>query len=68
MTLFGDPPPHAISYEQWLRNRIASPSTICGPPVADFPSFWQHLFPLLKPPGIRQLEQQARQAELEAGS
>jgi hypothetical protein len=61
------PPPNAISYEQWLRNRIASPRTICGPPVADFPSFWQDLFPFLKPAEIRELEHQARQAELEAG-
>ena len=41
---------------------------MCGPPVADFPSFWQDLFPFLKPAEIRQLEHQAHQAELEAGS
>ena len=68
MTRHADPPPNAISYEQWLRNRIARPTTICGPDVVGFPSFWQDLFPFLKPAGIRQLEHQARRAELEAGS
>lgn len=67
MTCRADPPPSPISYEQWLRDRIASPRTICGPPVVDFPSFWQDLFPFLKPAEIRKLEHQARQAELEAG-
>jgi len=67
MTTYADAPKNAISYEQWLRNRIADPLTICGPPVADYPSFWQDLFPFLKPAGIRELEHRAREAELEAG-
>ena len=68
MTRHADPPPNPISYEQWLRNRIARPTTICGPDIADLPSFWQDLFPFLKPAEIRQLEHQARHAGLEAGS
>ena len=68
MTAHADPPPGAISYEQCLRNRIASPGTVCGPDIADPPSFWQDLFPFLKSDEIRQLEHQARRAELEAGS
>jgi hypothetical protein len=68
MTGHADPPSGWISYEQWLRNRIASPAGDCGPPIADPPSFWQDLFPFLKPAEIRDLERQARQAGLEAGS
>jgi hypothetical protein len=68
MTRHADPLRGAISYEQWLRNRIARPAVICGPDIADPPSFWQDLFPFHKPAGIRQLEHQARHAELEAGS
>jgi len=59
----------AVSYEQWLRNRIAGRGVICGPPIHGAPPFWQGLFPFLKPAGLRDLEHQARQAEraLEAG-
>jgi len=68
MTRRADPPRGAISYEQWLRNRIANPITVCGPDIAGPPSFWQNLFPFLKPAGIRQPEHQARHAKMEAGS
>jgi hypothetical protein len=64
MTDRADPPKNAISYEQYLRNRIAEPLATCGPPVRDTRSLWQHI-PWLNP--YRVLEQQARQAELEAG-
>jgi len=63
MTRRADLPRGAISYEQWLRNRIARPLIICGPPVLDFPSVWQDLFPFLKTPEVRELEHRARQAE-----
>ena len=65
MTTQAAPPAGAISYEQSLRNRIAEPSAICGPPVHDTRTLWQHL-PRLNP--YRVLERQARQAEREAGS
>ena len=68
MTGHTDLPHGWISYEQSLRNQIASPGGDCGPPIADPPSFWQDLFPFLKSPEIRELEHQARQAGLEAGS
>ena len=64
MTKHADPPEGAISYGQHLRNRIAEPLTICGPPVHDTRSLWQHI-PWFNP--YRELERQARQAELEAG-
>jgi hypothetical protein len=60
MTERADPPPGAITYEQWLRARIAEPGTICGPPVIDGRPLWQHL-PGLNP--YRDLEQRARAAE-----
>ncbi|MGH3254825.1 MAG: hypothetical protein ACRDOU_05345 [Streptosporangiaceae bacterium] len=66
MTRHADPPPNAISYEESLRRRIAEPGIICGPPVVGFSPFWRDLFPLLKPPGIRKLERQAREAEIGA--
>jgi hypothetical protein len=59
MTSRADPPPNAISYEQWLRNRIASPGTFCGPPVYDDRVWWQHL-PGLNP--YADLERRWRQA------
>ena len=59
-TVDPSPRPGEISYEQWLRNRIASPGTICGPDVYDPRPWWQHL-PGLNP--YPELEQQARQAE-----
>jgi len=68
MTGHTDPPPGWISYEESLRNQIADPTGDCGPPIADPPTFWQNLFPFLKLPEIRELEHQARQAWLEAGS
>ena len=64
MTSRADPPKNAISYQQYLRNRIAEPLTTCGPPVHDTRSLWQHI-PWLNP--YRELEHEARQAELEAG-
>jgi len=63
MTRHADPPPGAISYEQWLRDRAARRGVICGPPIYDAPSFWQELFPFLKAAGIRELEHRARAAE-----
>jgi hypothetical protein len=63
MTRHADPPKNAISYEQYLRNRIAEPLSFCGPPVHDTRSLWQHI-PWLNP--YRELEQQARHAEREA--
>lgn len=57
-----DPPKNAISYEQYLRNRIAQPHATCGPPVHDTRSLWQHI-PAFNP--YRELEQQARRAERE---
>jgi hypothetical protein len=68
MSTHADPPPHAISYEEYLRRRIADPLTICGPPVIGQPSGWSVIFPWLKPEHIRQLEHQAREAELEPGA
>lgn len=68
MTRRADPPKNAISYQQWLHNRIADPLTICGPPVYQAPSLRRDLVPFLTPAGIRELEHRARQAELEAGS
>jgi hypothetical protein len=63
MITHADPPKNAISYEQYLRNRIAEPLAFCGPLVHDTRSLWQHI-PWLNP--YRELEQQARQAEREA--
>ena len=57
------PPPGAISYEQWLLNRIAEPGTICGPPVIDDRAWWQHL-PRLNP--YAGLEARARAAQRQA--
>jgi hypothetical protein len=69
VTSHASPPPGAISYEQWLRERIAGPAEICGPPVIDDRQWWQHL-PGLNP--YADLERQAREArrqpEREAGS
>jgi len=63
MTKHADPPPGAISYEEHLRRVIAEPGVLCGPPVYGSPSFWEDLFPFLKPAGIRELEHRARAAE-----
>ena len=65
MTEYASPPPGAITYGQWLRNHIANPTVICGPPVVDHRQWWQHL-PGLNP--YAGLERQARAAEKEAGS
>ena len=62
MNSYAAPPKHAITYQQWLLNRIAEPGTICGPPVLDDRPWWQHL-PGLNP--YAELEAQARQAERE---
>ena len=50
----------AISYEEWLRRRIAEPGKECGPPVIDDRAWWQHL-PGLNP--YAEVEQRAREAE-----
>jgi hypothetical protein len=50
----------AITYQQWLLNRIAEPGVICGSPVIDDRAWWQHL-PVFNP--YAELEQRARQAE-----
>jgi hypothetical protein len=64
-----DPPAGAITYGQWLRNRVAEPNVDCGPDVIDDRPWWQHL-PGLNP--YAPLERQARaarhQADKEAGS
>lgn len=66
MTAYADRPKGAITYQQWLLNRIAEPGMICGPPVIDDRAWWQHL-PGLNP--YYELEQRARVAgrEAEAG-
>ena len=60
MTGYADPPKGAITYRQWLLNRIAEPGMICGPPFTDDRAWWQHL-PGLNP--YAELEQRAREAE-----
>jgi hypothetical protein len=62
MSTRADPPPGAITYLQWLLNRIAEPGAICGPPVIDDRPLWQHI-PGLNP--YHELEQRARAAERE---
>jgi len=54
------PPRGAISYQQWLLNRIAEPGTICGPPVIDHRRWCQHL-PGLNP--YAELEARMRAAQ-----
>ena len=49
-----------ISYEQWLRDRIARPGMECGPPVIDDRAWWQHL-PGLNP--YAELEARMRAAQ-----
>lgn len=60
MTTQADSPKGAITYQQWLLNRIAEPGVICGPDVIDDRAWWQHL-PGLNP--YAELEQRAREAE-----
>jgi hypothetical protein len=60
MTAHGDPPEGAITYQQWLLNRISEPGMDCGPDVGDDRAWWQHL-PGLNP--YHELEQRARAAE-----
>jgi hypothetical protein len=61
-------PDGAITYEQWLRGRIASPGKDCGPPVVDDRPWWQHLPGLNPHAGLeRQARAAGRQAEKEAG-
>jgi hypothetical protein len=70
VTRQAEPRPGTISYEQWLRNQIAEPGTICGPDVHDDRAWYQHL-PWFNP--YAELEAQVRasrrqaQAEAEAG-
>lgn len=49
----------AITYEQWLHQRVANPTMACGPTVVDDRPWWQYL-PGLNP--YANLERQARQA------
>jgi hypothetical protein len=67
VTRRADLPESAISYRQYLQQRIADPLTICGPPIYDAPSLWQELFPILKAADLRELEHQVHEAELEVG-
>jgi hypothetical protein len=60
VTTYADRPKGAITYQQWLLNRIAEPGMGCGPDVIDDRAWWQHL-PGLNP--YAALEQQAREAE-----
>jgi hypothetical protein len=60
VTVYADPPKGAITYQQWLLNRIAEPGMDCGPDVIDDRAWWQHQ-PGLNP--YAALEQQAREAE-----
>jgi hypothetical protein len=57
-----DPPADAISYEQWLLDKIAYPGMICGPPVIDDRALWQQI-PWLNP--YRELQRRVRVAELQ---
>ena len=68
MTELAPKPRGEITYEQWLRGRAASPREICGPPVIDDRSWWQHLPGLNPHAGLEQQAREAhRQAEKEAG-
>ena len=60
MTTYADRPKGAITYPQWLLNRIAEPGMICAPPVITDRAWWQHL-PGLNP--YHELEQRAWAAE-----
>jgi hypothetical protein len=64
MTTRADPPRSAITYGQWLRDRIADPLRECGPDVIDDRPWYRHL-PGLNP--YAALERQARQAGHRAG-
>lgn len=75
MTSRADPPDGAITRQQWLINQINHPGEICGPPVIDERTWWQHL-PWLNPDAelearLREATRAARQAytqnEAEAG-
>jgi len=61
-----DPPPGAISYAQWLANQVeAGGGLICGPPVHDWPTLWDRLFPGRRPNHAIEARLEARLDELE---
>jgi hypothetical protein len=75
MTRAVDPPrpDGAISYAQWLVERInAGGLVLCGPPVYDWPTAWQRFW-ATRPNYVlelrleRQLREVQHQAEAEAG-
>jgi hypothetical protein len=47
MTTRADPPDGAITYVQWLQwqiaGRLQGVVTICGPPIADWPTAWERI-------------------------
>jgi hypothetical protein len=58
-TYISPEPDGPITYEQWLRTRIAQPGLVCGPDVIDSRRWWEYL-PGLNP--YADLEAQAREA------
>ncbi len=69
MTTRADPPPGAISYAEWLRrqveDRLKGQQTICGPPIADWPSSWERLWPWARPDHAVERELERRLDELD---
>lgn len=59
-TYISPEPDGPVTYEQWLRTRIAQPGLVCGPDVIDSRRWWEYL-PGLNP--YAGLEAQARAAE-----
>ena len=67
MTKHADPPPNAITYCQWLARQVeAGGVMLCGPPVADWPTLWDRLFPGGRPNRAAEARLEARLHELEA--
>lgn len=63
------PPTAAISYVEYLQNRIEDARrgvvTICGPPVADYPTPGDRIWPFARPNHEIEAQLEAQLAELE---
>jgi hypothetical protein len=70
MTRNAAPPPGGISYAEYLQreieDRIQGTMTFCGPPIADYPTTWNRIWPYSRPHHALESRLEARLRHLEA--
>jgi hypothetical protein len=70
VTRLADPPPEGVSYVEYLQreieDRLRGYWTCCGPPIADYPTLVDRIWPYRRPNSELEAQLEAQLREIEA--